>query len=96
MGDHLTMRARFSDEASPPYLHLGNRVVQGVSNPEAFTHLANATQIDLMPPHGGFGVGWIEIRRARFPSAGLTGWIVERRPHSDPRMGGNITQLYAQ
>ena len=75
---------------------LVNRVVQGVSNPEAFAHLANAVQIDPMPPRGGSDVAWVEIWLARFPDPELTQWIVNRRPVIDPRMGGNLTQLYAR
>jgi poly(beta-D-mannuronate) lyase len=75
---------------------LVNRVVQGVSNPEAFAHLANAARTDPMPPHGGSDVAWIEIWLARFPDPELTRWIVNRRPVIDPRMGGNLTQLYAR
>jgi poly(beta-D-mannuronate) lyase len=76
--------------------HLVNRVVQGVSNPEAFGHLANAAQIDPMPPRGGSNVAWVEIWLAQFPDSELTRWIANRRPVIDPRMGGNITQLYAR
>jgi poly(beta-D-mannuronate) lyase len=76
--------------------HLVNRVVQGVSNPEAFGHLANAAQIDPMPPRGGSNVAWVEIWLAQFPDPELTRWIANRRPVIDPRMGGNITQLYAR
>jgi poly(beta-D-mannuronate) lyase len=76
--------------------HLVNRVVQGVSNPEAFGHLANAVQIDPMPPRGGSDVAWVEIWLAQFPDPELTRWIANRRPVIDPRMGGNITQLYAR
>jgi poly(beta-D-mannuronate) lyase len=75
---------------------LVKRVVQGVSNPEAFGHLADAAQIDPMPPRGGSDVAWVEIWLARFPDPALTRWIANRRPVIDPRMGGNITQLYAR
>jgi poly(beta-D-mannuronate) lyase len=75
---------------------LVKRVVQGVSNPEAFGHLANAAQIDPMPPRGGSDVAWVEIWLARFHDPELTRWIANRRPVIDPRMGGNITQLYAR
>jgi poly(beta-D-mannuronate) lyase len=75
---------------------LVNRVVQGVSNPQVFAHLANAVQIDPMPPRGGSGLAWVEIWLARSPNPKLTEWIVNRRPVIDPRLGGNLTQLYAR
>jgi poly(beta-D-mannuronate) lyase len=76
--------------------HLVNRVVQGVSDPRAFAHLADAVQIDPMPPRGGSDAAWVEIWLARFPNPELTWWVVNRRAVIDPRIGGNLTQLYAR
>jgi poly(beta-D-mannuronate) lyase len=75
---------------------LVERVVQGASNPEAFARLAGAPQTDTMPPHGGSDLAWVEIWLARFPNPTLRRWVVDRRPVIDPRMGGNLTQLYAR
>jgi poly(beta-D-mannuronate) lyase len=74
---------------------LVRRAVQGVRTPEAFGRLANATPSDPMPPQAGSHVAWAEIWLARFPDPELTQWIVDCRPVIDPRLGGNLTQLYA-
>jgi poly(beta-D-mannuronate) lyase len=78
-------------------LHLlVNRVLQGASHPEAFAQPAGASQTDTMPPRGGSALAWVEIWLARFPGLEFTRWVADRRPVIDPRMGGNMTRLYAR
>jgi poly(beta-D-mannuronate) lyase len=76
---------------------LVKRLVAGIADPQSFAAPAGAKQ-DITPD-GALStpdIEWIEPYAVRYPFPAATALLKRYRPFVDPRLGGNLTVLYAR
>lgn len=75
---------------------LARRCVSGIEDPSYFSRASGVTQ-DFDPSHIAIDeLAWMEPYQMRFPSRRMLSILLPYRPIIYPRLGGNLTAIYAQ